>query len=125
MIFRNYFATSRQMHTVGENKQQNNWVQAHVGMTNFKSDQSSLPSSHVVSANHVPVQRTHRLPASSIARHLLESGHCVDLPTAFNVLYASKHSRVLQFCEAIAINKWKPELCKQKELFVTLQLPWR
>jgi hypothetical protein len=68
--------------------------------------------------------RTHRLPSSSIARHLLTSHHYADPQTAFKVIYATPDSRILKFAEAIAIKKFKPSLCIQKDLFVTLALPW-
>jgi hypothetical protein len=70
------------------------------------------------------VIRAHRMPSSSIARHLITSRHFVDPQTAFKVVYATLDSRLLKFAEAVAIKKFKPPLCIQKDLFVTLALPW-
>jgi hypothetical protein len=67
---------------------------------------------------------THRMPSSSIARHLITSRHYTDPQTAFKVVYATPDSRLLKFAEAVAIKKFKPLLCVQKDLFVTLALPW-
>ena len=60
---------------------------------------------------------------SSIARHLIESGHTGDM-TSFKVLAVNVRSRELQFLEAIMINRHRPALCAQKDLKVTLRLPW-
>lgn len=101
--------TERQLrHRVGEHVPV--WVSKHV------NQQDSRVQGHISSAR--------RTPASSIARHLLETGHRIDTNTAFEVVLTASNSRLLQFAEAIAINRWKPELCKQKELFVSLALPW-
>ena len=61
---------------------------------------------------------------SSIARHLLESGHKIDILTSFKVLATGIRSRGLQFLEALLINQHRPVLCAQKDLKVTLRLPW-
>ena len=70
------------------------------------------------------VNRANRTAASSIARHLIESSHQVDLESAFSVVYRATKSRDLKIVEAVAISRLKPELCVQKKLFVTLRLPW-
>ena len=70
------------------------------------------------------VTRTHQTPASAIARHMLDSGHSVNIHSAVNVLFQSANRRILRFAEAIAISRLKPELCVQKKLFVQLALPW-
>ena len=61
---------------------------------------------------------------SSITRHLLETKHEVNLPSAFQVIARCNQSKRLKFLEAILINRLKPALCAQKDLRVTLRLPW-
>jgi hypothetical protein len=70
------------------------------------------------------VIKNHKTPSSSIARHLITSRHNANPQTAFKVIYATPDSRLLKFAEAVAIKKFKPRLCVQKDLFVTLSLPW-
>ena len=65
-----------------------------------------------------------RRPASSIAKHLIESGHKVNTGEAFNVLFKSNKGKLLRFIEALAIKKFNPDLCIQKQFILTLQLPW-
>ena len=61
---------------------------------------------------------------SSIGRHLVETGHKVDVKTAFKVVLADSSSRLLRFAEALAIQRFQPPLCKQKNLLIILNLPW-
>lgn len=84
--------------------------------------QSLLPAADA--AVSAPRSGGRRIPNSSIARHMLETNHNSDLEQAFRVMFTSSNQRLLQFMEAIAIKRWKPVLCKQKELFVSLALPW-
>ncbi|KAK4472212.1 hypothetical protein MN116_000516 [Schistosoma mekongi] len=63
-------------------------------------------------------------PSSSIAKHLVETGHIVDIKSAFVVLYKSALGRILKFVEALAIRKFKPPLCVQKQFVLSLNLPW-
>jgi hypothetical protein len=65
-----------------------------------------------------------RNPSSSIARHLMGTGHCVKPEESFRVIFSTRHPRLLRFVEAVAIRKWSPTLCVQKDLWVTLALPW-
>ncbi|CAH8484819.1 unnamed protein product [Schistosoma mattheei] len=65
-----------------------------------------------------------RQTSSSIAKHLIETGHKVDIKSAFVVLYKSLQGRILRFIEALAIRKLKPPLCVQKQFVLTLNLPW-
>ena len=65
-----------------------------------------------------------RTPQSSIGKHVLQTNHWSDPATAFRVLFTAPNKRLLQFMEAIAIKRLQPALCKQKELFVSLALPW-
>ena len=72
-------------------------------------------------AEHVPVWvqnylrqpsgQTQRSPASSIAGHLLETGHRIDLVKDFRLVLTTSKSALLGFAEAIAIHKWSPQLC--------------
>jgi hypothetical protein len=68
--------------------------------------------------------RGHRTPSSSIARHLIMSRHHANPQTAFKVIYATPDPQLLKFAEAVAIKRLKPPLCVQKDLSVTLVLPW-
>ena len=65
-----------------------------------------------------------KLPKSSIARHLIDSGHHVDPSTSFKVINCQRNGLLLRFAESAAIRKWKPSLCTQKEMVVNLSLPW-
>lgn len=66
----------------------------------------------------------HKTPASSIARHLLATGHKVSAERNFTVFFRHHNKRTLQFAEAVAIHRLKPILCVQKDLFVKMALPW-
>ena len=66
----------------------------------------------------------HKNPASSIARHLLATGHEVIGEQNFTVFFRHHNKRTLQFAEAVAIHRLKPILCVQKDLFVKMALPW-
>ena len=68
------------------------------------------------------VSQTHRPPASSIARHLLQTGHQVDRGGSFRIIYTTPNPRLLKFAEAIAIKRRKPLLCQQKEVYISLAL---
>ena len=65
-----------------------------------------------------------KVPASSIAKHLIDTRHQVDLTNAFNVVMRCTNSKLLKYAEAVAINREKPSLCVQKRLLVDLRLPW-
>ena len=55
-----------------------------------------------------PVEETaRRLPASSIARHLLTSGHNVNPDKAFRVVLSHPNPRFLRFAEAVAIGRFR------------------
>ena len=66
----------------------------------------------------------HKTPVSSIGRHLFDTGHVIDPKKAFRVILRTQSSRALRFAEALAIQRLKPSLCVQKQLYVTLRLPW-
>jgi hypothetical protein len=85
------------------------WVKNHVTQHNGQSREPT---------------RTHKLPASAIARHLLETNHQVDPSNSFRVIHTSSNSRRLHYAEIIAIRKLQPPLCVQKNLFYTTKLPW-
>jgi predicted GIY-YIG superfamily endonuclease len=61
---------------------------------------------------------------SSIAKHLIDTGHNIDLNTSFKVLTRQSTATLLRFAEAVAIRRMKPNLCVQKEMVVNLCLPW-
>ena len=67
--------------------------------------------------------QTRRLPASAIARHVLEN-HGLNFTHEFSVVFSHQNKRILQYAEALIIKRLKPELCVQKDLFVKLALPW-
>ena len=69
--------------------------------------------------------------SSSIVAHLLESGHSIEAERSFTIIYrvpmnGSKASRfrTLAMAEAISIRLLKPELCSQRNLCESLNLPW-
>ena len=59
---------------------------------------------------------THGNYSTSIAKHLLETGHRVDTDKLFPV--------ITRIAEDAAIQKFKPNLCVQKETIVNLNLAW-
>ena len=68
---------------------------------------------------------------SSILQHLVDSCHQVDPNQAFNIMYQIPpnlpkcvRTKLLFITESIAIKIHKPDLCKQKQLINTLNLPW-
>ena len=65
-----------------------------------------------------------RVPASSIAKHLIETGHQVNLTNAFSVVLRCSKAKLLKFAEAVAINREQPCLCVHKRTLVDLRLPW-
>ena len=65
-----------------------------------------------------------RSPASSIAKHSIESGHKINTGEAFTMLFKSNKGKYLRFIEALAIKKFNPDLCIQKQFILILQLPW-
>ena len=67
---------------------------------------------------------TRRPPASSIARHVLTTGHQINPDKSFRILLSHPNPHFLRFAEAVAINRLHPPLCVQKQLFVNLRLPW-
>ena len=78
-------------------------------------------------AEHVPKKlwmNTHRKYNSSIAKHLLETGHRVDAQKSFEVVTRQQTFSFLRIAEAVAIKRYKPDLCIQKEAVVGLNLPW-
>ena len=46
-------------------------------------------------------------PASSIAEHLIESGHRINIIEAFNVLFKSTNGNSLRLIEALVIQKFR------------------
>ncbi|CAH8681898.1 unnamed protein product [Schistosoma haematobium] len=82
---------------------------------------------HVRISEHVPKNlrlRGTRAFNSAIARHLLDTGHTIDIPHAFKVINRQRSTTTLRFAEAIMIKKLKPDLCIQKETLISLSLPW-
>ena len=66
---------------------------------------------------------TGKIPTSSIARHILDTGHSITAQS-FRVIARQRNSRVLRFAEAASIWKLQPNLCVQKEFSTQLALPW-
>ena len=56
---------------------------------------------------------THRNCSSSIANHLLETGHRVDTDKSFQVITRKKTTVLRGIAEAVATQKFKPNLCVQ------------
>lgn len=73
---------------------------------------------------HGFTQAGNRNPASSIAKHVLQTGHPVSIESSFKIVTTSNRPHMLKFLEALFIMRHKPTLCAQKDLRVTLNLPW-
>ncbi|CAH8821014.1 unnamed protein product, partial [Trichobilharzia szidati] len=70
------------------------------------------------------IEPGNRCPTSSIAKHIIETGHKVDFNSAFKPIYKTRLGHILKFIEALAIKRLKPVLCVQKLFVITLNLPW-
>ncbi|KAA3678481.1 uncharacterized protein DEA37_0008693 [Paragonimus westermani] len=70
------------------------------------------------------VVETRKQPTSTVARHVLTTGHVIDPICAFRILLRHSKLRFMRFAEAVAVNRLKPTLCVQKQLLVNLTLPW-
>ena len=77
-------------------------------------------------AEHMPKSSLNmsKLPASSIARHLLDCTQCYNPKEAFTVIIKQPNSLLIRFSEACAIRRLKPNLCKQPDFVTSLSLPW-
>ena len=76
---------------------------------------------------HVPkwaLLNADKIAKSSITEHIINEGHPCDKNASFEILHKARNSRSLQFIEAVAIRKLKPQLNVQKMLDFKLQLPW-
>ena len=68
--------------------------------------------------------------SSSIAVHLMETGHTCNGTEDFQILYRVQHRsqpvrfRLLSIAETIGIRLYRPELCDQKKFVRTLNLCW-
>lgn len=65
-----------------------------------------------------------RPPTSSLAKHLVTSGHKVDLIQCFNVLVCNVRPKVLAFSEAMHVRIYQLEHCLQKSSTLTVSLTW-
>ncbi|CAH8838228.1 unnamed protein product [Trichobilharzia szidati] len=61
---------------------------------------------------------------SAITRHIVDTGHLVEISKSFKILNRQRTANLLRFAEAIAIKRFKPDLCIQKESVINLSLPW-
>ena len=77
-------------------------------------------------AQDFPNNSHDRRPISSIAQHLVGSGHRLQDPSSnnFRILFRNCKGRMVHFIEALAIRTMNPTLCVQKLLILALQLPW-
>ncbi|KAH9588399.1 hypothetical protein MS3_00000145 [Schistosoma haematobium] len=57
-----------------------------------------------------PIRIEDKHPSSSIAKHIIETGHKIYLNSAFMVLYKSVKGRILRFIEALSIRRFNPPL---------------
>ena len=77
----------------------------HIDAQTLKSDEIS---------EHVPKKiwmNKHGNYSSSKAKHLLETGHRVDTDKSLQVITQKKTTAVLRIAEAVAIQRFKPDLC--------------
>ena len=75
---------------------------------------------------HLPkwlLQSEEKITKSSITKHLLDTEHSADPKVAFRVINKQTRSKSLKYAEVCAIRLHQPDLCVQKEMIVTLQLP--
>jgi hypothetical protein len=60
---------------------------------------------------------------SSITKHVVEAG-CTGTTDAFRIVSRQNNATLLRWAEAVAIRRLRPNLCVQKEMVLTLALPW-
>ena len=70
------------------------------------------------------VNNTRRSPASSIGRHLHETGHVVDPQASFTTVLRNRNRKLLTIYEAMIIRLRNPKLCAQKRMTHIVSLPW-
>ena len=83
----------------------------------------------VRSREHVPkwlIQGQQGRSRSAVTSHLLECNflNSVDLSQNFSVVCCARNDRLLRILEALHIKRFRPDLCKQKDLIIDLLLPW-
>lgn len=83
----------------------------------------------VRSREHVPKWLRQGLQGrsrSAVTSHLLECNFLdsVDLSQNFSVVCCARNDRLLRILEALHIKRFRPDLCKQKDLIIDLLLPW-
>lgn len=64
------------------------------------------------------------IPHSSITKHLLDTGHIIQKEKAFRIVYQARNMNDLRIAEAVTIRIKKPILCVQKQMVMSLALPW-
>lgn len=65
-----------------------------------------------------------RKPASSIAKHLMETGHVIQPTNAFRVLMRHCKPAILKSLEALLISRHRPILCVHQFLTLNVRLSW-
>ena len=70
-----------------------------------------------------PAEITRRLPASSIARHVLTSGHKINPDNSFRIQSSHLNPHFLRLSEKVATGRLHPPFCEQKQLRVNFRLP--
>ena len=78
-------------------------------------------SKHIENPNAINLNKN---PSSSIAKHLLMSGHKININDCFSIISCNPNSRLLKVMEALWINYMHPKLCIQKTIDFSLRLPW-
>ncbi|KAF7257690.1 hypothetical protein EG68_04481 [Paragonimus skrjabini miyazakii] len=67
-----------------------------------------------VTAQSTPfVPGSRKLPASSIAKRMLATGHRINPESTVRIIMCHTNPRFLRFAEAVAISRLKPALCVQ------------
>ena len=76
---------------------------------------------------HLPQQHSNGLSKasrSSIAEHIVNNGHWDNSEENFEILHIARNKKLLKFLEAVAIRRTKLRINAQRDLVVTLKLPW-
>lgn len=59
---------------------------------------------------------------TAITKHLQQTGHIIDVNTAFKRIFKPKRAFMLNFAEAVIISTQTPNLCSQKQFITNLSL---
>ena len=96
-----------------------------------RTDRSAWVSPHILNwlaepkdASKFPKNLQNHHPASSIVKHLIQSGHKIEPHTAFSFFCINCKGRLICFKETLPVKNFDSILCVQKQFMLTLPQLW-